>query len=350
MTGRPVRRASALAAGLLFVIVAVVGSAPVPSSAAPFEAPVLFAALSYSDGVRLYFRVPATIDGQPVVQLGASRSATNGRAGWNLQDARMYVDTGAEKATTYQYAVTASAAGGTLESKAVTLKVVGSRNDLRKFTSASAFVSRQYQAFLGRPPTASELVKALGSVGAGKTASNSSFLRSLLEDPSRAARQRVARLYIAYFKRPPDHGGLGYWSSQLQAGTKSIDDVSDSFARSNEFTRTYGTLSDIDFVTLVYENVLDRNPDSAGKDFWIDELDSGAALRGRVMTQFSESNEFRTTSRTRVQAGDLWDAMLGTNIPAAQYTDYVGHLDGGGNIGDLGLLILSLSAYHGDKS
>ena len=344
------RRLGGVAISLVLVLVSL-GGAGAPAGAAPSETPALFAALSYSDGVRLYYRLPNSIDGKPLVEYFVHRRTTGANGGWGVHDARMLVDTTAERGTTYHYAVSATTADTTtLESAEKAVEVNGGRTDLKKFTSPTAFVTRQFQTFLGRAPSLSETSAMLGSIGAGRTAANRAFLDSLINDESRAARQRVARLYLAYFKRSADHGGLAYWTAQLQAGTKTINDVSDSFARSNEFRTTYGTLSNRDFVTLVYANVLGRDPEPSGATFWVGQLDQMAAVRGRVMTQFSESNEFRTTSKTRVQASEVWDAMVGTNIPAATFTNYVGHLDGGGDIGDLALLILSLPVYHGDKS
>ena len=54
---------------------------------------------------------------------------------------------------------------------------------------------------------------------------------------------------------------------------------------------TYGSLSNAQFVTLLYANVLGRAPDQGGLDFWVSSL-QGGALRERVVLSFSESAEF----------------------------------------------------------
>ncbi len=100
---------------------------------------------------------------------------------------------------------------------------------------------------------------------------------------------QIARLYRAYFKRDADARGFCYWAGEIERS--GVDAVSAEFAGSQEFAETYGPLSDEEFVDLVYQNVLGRSPDAAGKDFWIDQLQRGAS-RGRVMTSFSESAEY----------------------------------------------------------
>ncbi|MCP3990302.1 MAG: DUF4214 domain-containing protein [Actinomycetia bacterium] len=58
--------------------------------------------------------------------------------------------------------------------------------------------------------------------------------------------------------------------------------MSDSFVQSAEFQLRYGDVTNAGFVTLVYQNVLGRDPDPVGFDHWRTALDSGY-LRGSVM-------------------------------------------------------------------
>jgi len=114
---------------------------------------------------------------------------------------------------------------------------------------------------------------------------------------SRADQQAQARrLYLAYFRREPDSGGLQYWTDKLGSGTP-LAAVSASFAAAPEFKRTYGPLKDPDFVELVYRNVLGRKPDSGGLAYWVARLANRQSSRGGLMVGFSESPEFiRKTS------------------------------------------------------
>lgn len=112
----------------------------------------------------------------------------------------------------------------------------------------------------------------------------------LAHDPAWAQhRQPVARLYQAFFHREPDLNGLNYWIKKRAGGTK-LGTIAASFAGSSEFKTAYGTVGNQQFVTLVYANVLDRKPDTAGLNHWVKKMDGGMS-RGDVMVAFSESSE-----------------------------------------------------------
>ncbi|MEO6627641.1 MAG: DUF4214 domain-containing protein [Aquihabitans sp.] len=118
---------------------------------------------------------------------------------------------------------------------------------------------------------------------------------------------QARRLYLAYFLREPDAGGLRYWVGQLDSGT-ALTAVSSSFAAAPEFKNTYGALSDPDFVDLVYRNVMRRPPDQGGHAFWVARLANRQATRGGLMVGFSESPEF--VRRTTPQAPPLGNVAV----------------------------------------
>ncbi len=88
--------------------------------------------------------------------------------------------------------------------------------------------------------------------------------------------ESVAELYIAYFDRAADSAGLEYWLRT----NMSIEDISKSFSDQNETKEKYPeNFSNADFIIEVYDNLFGRAPDSAGFDYWQDELDSGRISR-----------------------------------------------------------------------
>ncbi len=98
------------------------------------------------------------------------------------------------------------------------------------------------------------------------------------------------RIYKAAFDRAPDPGGLGFWINAMDDGS-SLTGVADGFISSPEFQKLFGAnVSDIDYVTKLYNNVLDRNPDQGGYDFWLGALANGAT-RSDILVNFSESKE-----------------------------------------------------------
>jgi hypothetical protein len=120
-----------------------------------------------------------------------------------------------------------------------------------------------------------------------------SFTDGTLAFDFNGAAGQVYRLYQAAFDRAPDTAGLGYWIKQLDAGKGDLAWVAAHFQHSQEFQRTYGgpdDLSDGQFLDLLYNNVLDREPDAAGFLYWSGRLDHGLS-RDMLLASFSESQE-----------------------------------------------------------
>ncbi len=98
------------------------------------------------------------------------------------------------------------------------------------------------------------------------------------------------RIYKAAFDRAPDTDGLGYWIDAMDQGA-SLTSVAAGFISSPEFQKLFGAnVSDRDYVTKLYNNVLDRNPDQGGYEYWFGALSNGAS-REEILVNFSESNE-----------------------------------------------------------
>ena len=102
----------------------------------------------------------------------------------------------------------------------------------------------------------------------------------------------VLRLYWAFFDREPDVGGAEYWVGQYDQ-CASLLNITWSFGVSTEFAQTYGSITDAQFLDLIYGNVLDRLPDPGGRTYWSNQLTTGVLLRAEVMLYFSLSDEFR---------------------------------------------------------
>ena len=98
------------------------------------------------------------------------------------------------------------------------------------------------------------------------------------------------RLYQAAFNRAPDEFGIGFWINALDHGA-SLQSVAQNFIASAEFQTLYGTsLSDAQYVSQLYHNVLHRDGDAGGAAYWLSVLQQGAG-RDQVLMSFSESPE-----------------------------------------------------------
>jgi len=202
-------------------------------------------------------------------------------------------------------------------------------NDI--FTGGAAsnrlFAMQQYRDFLNREADVGGLdgwTKYLGTGGTRSQMANA-FLGS---GEFQGVVAPVTRLYFAYFLRIPDYAGLQYWIGQMRAGTP-LTTISQSFATSAEFTSLYGSLDNSQFVTQVYQNVLNRAPDSGGLAYWASQLNAFTLTRGQVMLAFSESAEFAGIIGNEVYVTMTYVGMLRRAPDSGGFTFWVNQLDMG---------------------
>jgi len=113
----------------------------------------------------------------------------------------------------------------------------------------------------------------------------------------------IYRLYRAAFDRVPDAPGLGHNIRLADAGL-TLGQMSSAFVQSAEFTNTYGSLSDEQFVTRLYQNVLHRAPDQPGLTHNLSLLSSNLT-RADMLAAYSESAENQAALIGQIQDG-IW--------------------------------------------
>jgi hypothetical protein len=102
----------------------------------------------------------------------------------------------------------------------------------------------------------------------------------------------VARLYQSALGREPDLAGLEYWIGRANKGL-SLDNMALEFLHSNEFSQKIGdfkTLSAPEYVGAIYRNVLGRDPEQDGFNYWIEQLEKGMS-RENMLARFTDSSE-----------------------------------------------------------
>ncbi len=167
------------------------------------------------------------------------------------------------------------------------------------------FVTLIYDNVLGRDPDSGGLAHWTGLLDSGLSRAevtegfveSAEFVRITDTDaPYPAAEGPIRRLYLAFFGREGTASDVTYWTGRYSGGTPLVS-IADFFSTSVEFDNTYGSLSDAQFVNLVYLSVLGRSADWAGFDFWMAQLDAGTS-RGEMMLEFSQSAEFIKSTGT----------------------------------------------------
>jgi uncharacterized surface protein with fasciclin (FAS1) repeats len=121
--------------------------------------------------------------------------------------------------------------------------------------------------------------------------------------------QILTELYIAYFDRAPDAGGLLFWGTSLANGVSLPEIAALFFDQQETHEALPEDLTAEAFVTQAYNNFLERDPDAAGLDFWVSALEAGAVSRAEFMLALIEGARADTGSpedvRTIEDKGDI---------------------------------------------
>ena len=115
---------------------------------------------------------------------------------------------------------------------------------------------------------------------------------------------QMYRLYKAAFNRIPDAPGLG-WNIGLVDGGLTLAQMSAAFVASAEFSSTYGSLTNTQFLDQLYLNVLGRPADAVGPAWSLNLLDTNAVDRPGMLAAYSESAENQAAVIGQIQDG-IW--------------------------------------------
>ena len=139
----------------------------------------------------------------------------------------------------------------------------------------------------------------------------------------------VQQLYVSYFGRPADPSGLSNFENALAAASAPTDIQSlsaaystnstiraliDSFGTSTESNSLYGTGTTTAFVDAVFQNVLNRAPQSAGQAFWVNAIDTNTLSKGNAALSIMAGGLTNTTPQ-----GLLDTQLIDNRLTVASY-------------------------------
>lgn len=160
----------------------------------------------------------------------------------------------------------------------------------------------------------------------------------------------VQQLYVSYFGRPADYYGLQSFTAQLdalkaptdfetlnatvqkdKAGTTALSKLVNSFNASAESAALYGTDASIiglsKFVAAIYTNVLNREADVEGLNFWVGEIAAGRLTRANAAMAITDGALHNTTDQGLLDAKAVENKLaVATNFTAA--IDTTGEING----------------------
>jgi len=135
----------------------------------------------------------------------------------------------------------------------------------------------------------------------------------------------VQQLYVSYFGRPADYYGLQNFSAALdkmgapkdfaavqaavqadKAGTTDLSKLVNSFNSSPESVALYGNdnsqIGISKFVNAIYQNVLGRDADKAGFDFWVNAITTGELTKANAAAAITQAAMTNTSDQGKIDA------------------------------------------------
>jgi hypothetical protein len=141
----------------------------------------------------------------------------------------------------------------------------------------------------------------------------------------------VQKAYIAYYGRPADSGGLEYWAGRISE-TGDLADIIEAFGNSQEFTDRYGSLSNSDLVTTLYQQLYNRAPDSSGHSYYTQQLDNGTKSLQQISLDVlygSQGADLSKINNKVTAAKSFTDAVqsVGLDYPLTYAVSYLSGID-----------------------
>lgn len=197
--------------------------------------------------------------------------------------------------------------------------------------TSEAFIRQIYSVILEREPDEEGLKYWVNQLKLGESAADivGEFFNSQeMKNKNLNDREYLGYAYRAILGREPDDAGLQYWLSELQQGATRRWLLSE-FVVSTEFTRLCGNYGIVrgnitglehadksagvtKFVTFIYRNVLKRDPDSGGLNYWAGEMLENGMTASRLVEEFAKSSEFASANISNEEYVErLYETVLG---------------------------------------
>jgi len=197
-------------------------------------------------------------------------------------------------------------------------------------TENAIFVRQQYLDFLDREPASVETSAWVNALNNGLP--SSSLIEGFMGSEEFYFRGKfIARTYLGILTRDPDHAGFRAWLEVLLDGM-SREQIVQFFLDSGEFKAKFGSnLTDAEFVDKMYANVLLRSADTGGLNAWVGALNSGQMTRAQVALSFVDSAEFQSlsVSQNRLDVSLLYFDLLRRDPDPGGFSAWVGALNSG---------------------
>lgn len=176
------------------------------------------------------------------------------------------------------------------------------------------WLTNTYEVVFGRAPDDGGLDYWLGQLAGGGDVSRERVARAMLFSVE-GARNEVERAYVDLLSRSAEPEGKAYWTNYLQGN--AVSELRTFILGSREIMLRTGTMTA--WLDLVYNELIGRDADPVGREYWLGLIDRGLepalavdsiyrseeALQGRVEAYYQEVLGRSATVAERMAGADL---------------------------------------------
>ena len=139
--------------------------------------------------------------------------------------------------------------------------------------------------------------------------------------------QQVQEMYIAYYGRPADPGGLAYWSTRIAAAGGSLSGIIQEFGNSAEADSLYKSLGTQGAVTALYQQQFGRAPDTGGLNYYVSNINNGTfslvTVSANIFYGATEGSDDKEMLKNKVEVANVFTEAL--RVDPAKLAAYSGN-------------------------
>jgi hypothetical protein len=143
----------------------------------------------------------------------------------------------------------------------------------------------------------------------------------------------VQKVYIGYYQRPADPGGLLYWAGRLAATIGDLNEIIEAYANSAESQALYGAINSTtigNVVEGIYMALFDRPAEEEGKAYYVNGFSTGRFTAATIMLNvlYGAQNQDLLSVTNKLAASNLFTGTIDPNLDGYDFqVTYAGEGD-----------------------
>jgi hypothetical protein len=125
----------------------------------------------------------------------------------------------------------------------------------------------------------------------------------------------VQKVYVGYYQRPADPGGLLYWAQKLAAANGNLSEIIEAYANSAESQALYGTINSgtiSSVINAIYRTLFGRDAETGGLNYYVNGFNLGQFTAATIMLNvlYGAQNEDLQSINDKLAAAHIFTRTI----------------------------------------